>query len=250
MDGPKKRVFRVVLEYDGSGYHGWQRQPDSVTVQEVVEDTLAVMLQSSVTVSAAGRTDAGVHALGQVAHFKAATRLGAEELFKGLNALLPDDIAVLSLDDADPSFHARFSAVSKEYLYRVVNRPFPVALERNRVWWVRRDLDTDAMSDALSHLVGEHDFTSFCAAGSSTKSKTRNLMRAGLELIDSGHIELRFEADGFLRKMVRNIVGTVVEVGLGKRPPGEIAEILAVKDRRLAGKTAPARGLYLVRVNY
>ncbi len=228
MDEGKKRNFRVVLEYDGAGYHGWQRQPGLLTVQEAVEDALAVMTQSSVTVFGAGRTDAGVHALGQVAHFKARTRLAAGELFRGLNGLLPDDIAALSLEEADPSFHARFSARTKEYLYRIINRDFPIAVGRGHAWWVRRALDVGAMREALAALVGEHDFTSFCATGSSAKSKVRNLMRAELARGENGLLEFSFEANGFLRKMIRNIVGTAARVGEGKGSHGDKSPLTQV----------------------
>jgi tRNA pseudouridine38-40 synthase len=249
-DPQRKRNLKLVLEYDGANYHGWQRQAGMLTVQEVLESRLEIMLGQSVRVRGSGRTDAGVHARGQVVNFYARSRLGSDQILRGLNSLLPPDIVVLHATDVPDSFHARFSAVSKVYEYHILNRPTGSALERNRAWHIRRPLDVAAMQEALADLLGQHDFRAFMAAGSSVRSTERCLYEAELQRRDSERIVFRFVADGFLRHMVRNLVGTLVEVGRGRITPAGLREILAGLDRRRAGMTAPAHGLYLVTVNY
>lgn len=250
MARKEARNFKLVLEYDGSHYHGWQRQKGLLTVQEVVESRLAIMLNRKVSVRASGRTDAGVHALGQVINFYAETRLKPEDFLKGLNSLLPEDIVVISAEEVDHSFHARFSAIKKTYLYRIWNSPLPSALMRRYSWHVPYELDLDAMREGISHLIGLHDFAAFMASGSSVKSTVRNLYKGGVEKRGNEELIFFFEANGFLRHMVRIMVGTLVEVGRGKKRPGDIPEILESKDRNRAGATAPAHGLYLARVVY
>ena len=250
MDVQAKRNFRLILEYDGTNYHGWQRQQGMLTVQEVVESCLGIMLGMPVKVRASGRTDAGVHARGQEVSFYARTRMQPIELQRGLNALLPDDIVVLAAAEVGESFHARFSARSKTYEYRVLNRATRSALERNRVWHIRRPLAVAPMRECLEVIRGEHDFAAFMASGSNVSSTVRYLYRAELQLLDECHLVFVFEGNGFLRQMVRNMVGTVVEVGKGKLTPEDFRRVLVGCDRRQAGMTAPARGLCLMRVNY
>jgi len=249
-DPRARRNIRLVLEYDGSGYHGWQRQAGALSVQEVVESRLGVMLGREVGVRASGRTDAGVHAKGQVVNFYTRTRLKPEEILKGLNSLLPDDIVVTAAGEVDDSFHARFSAVSKVYEYHILNRPVPSALLRKYVWHVRQKLDPAPMAECLEMIRGMNDFSAFMASGSPVTSTERNMFRAVLEQPGPDSFKLTFEANGFLRHMVRNITGTVVEVGKGRRTPEDFARILKSGDRRQAGATAPAGGLYLISVNY
>lgn len=245
-----KRNFKLTLEYDGSQYHGWQRQQGVLTIQEVLESRLAVIFGQPIGTRASGRTDAGVHARGQVVNFYARTLLEPWEILRGLNSLLPSDIAVLRAEEVADAFHARFSALSKTYEYRILNRPEPSALERHFAWHIRRPLERPAMAECLAGVLGRHDFSAFMAAGSSVTSTEREIYQAVLELPDEDHLIFRFEANGFLRHMVRNLVGTLVEVGKGRFNRTAFQSILASGDRRLAGMTAPARGLYLVSVRH
>lgn len=246
----QKRNFRLVLEYDGSQYHGWQRQQGVLTIQEVLEARLELMLGDSIRVRASGRTDAGVHARGQVVNFYSRTKLNAGEIQRGLNSLLPADIVVLSANELPRSFHARFSAKSKVYQYRILNRQTPSALARQFAWHVRVPLAVSQMRECLETITGLHDFAAFMASGSSVTSTERHIYRAQLTCLTEHHLVFTFEANGFLRHMVRNLVGSLVEVGKGKWTPGDFAAILAGRDRRRAGMTAPAHGLYLVTVRY
>jgi tRNA pseudouridine38-40 synthase len=250
MRSELKRNFKLVLEYEGTGYHGWQRQQGVLTVQEVLESRLEVMLRSPVRVRASGRTDAGVHARGQVVNFYARTRMQPTEIMQGLNSLLPADIVVLCAEEAPDSFHARFSALSKIYEYRILNRLQPSALERNRAWHIRHKLDLPAIEQCLQLITGRHDFSAFMGAGSSVKSTERCIHRAELRIPEPHHALFIFAADGFLKHMVRNLVGTLVDVGKGKLTSAAFGEVLAGRDRRLAGMTAPAHGLCLVTVVY
>ncbi len=249
-DPQKRRNIKLVLEYDGSGYHGWQRQAGSLSIQEVLESRLGVMLGSRVGIRASGRTDAGVHAKGQVVNFQARTRLEPAEILRGLNSLLPDDIVVLDAEEVDGSFHARFSAVSKVYEYHILNRPVPSALLRNYVWHVRRPLALEPMKECLQLICGHNNFSAFMASGSPVSSTERTMLRAVLQRPRWDRLKFTFEANGFLRHMVRNLTGTIVEVGKGKRTVGDFEDIIRVGDRRKAGMTAPGHGLYLISVNY
>ncbi|MFZ2445337.1 MAG: tRNA pseudouridine(38-40) synthase TruA [Syntrophobacteraceae bacterium] len=249
-DVQARRNIKLVLEYDGSGYHGWQRQAGCLSIQEMVESRLGVMLGGEVGVRASGRTDAGVHARAQVINFYTRSRLKPEEILKGLNSLLPSDIVVLEAEEVEESFHARFSAVSKIYEYHILNRPVPSALLRKSVWHVRRPLSTAPMEECLRIIRGVNDFSAFMASGSPVSSPERNLLRAEIERPRPDYLVLVFEANGFLRHMVRNITGTLVEVGKGKRTPEDFSRILDGRDRRKAGITAPAHGLYLMSVKY
>lgn len=249
-DVQRRRNIKMVLEYEGSGYHGWQRQSGRLSIQEVVESRLGVMLGEEIGVRASGRTDAGVHARGQVINFYTRSRLKPDEILRGLNSLLPDDIVALESEEVDESFHSRFSAVSKIYEYHILNRPVPSALLRKYAWHIRRPLAVAPMEECLDIVRGPQDFSAFMASGSPVSSTERNLFRANMELPGSDYLKFVFEANGFLRHMVRNLVGTIVEVGKGKRTPEDFARILAGRDRRKAGITAPAHGLFLMIVKY
>lgn len=244
------RNIKIVLEYEGTSYHGWQRQKNGVSIQQILEETAAVIAGEGIKVIGSGRTDAGVHALGQVANFRTNSPLEAKKLKDGINSLLPRDIVIRSLADVDLSFHARKDAVSKIYLYQICNRRVRPALNRNIVWAVYKPLDIESMRRAADMLKGRHDFTSFSTVHTDVEEFTRTVMGIRIEADSEGMIRLFIEADGFLRYMVRTIVGTLVEVGNGKRRPSDIESILNEKDRKKAGMTAPAQGLFLKEVKY
>lgn len=244
------RNFKLTIEYDGTSYFGWQRQKDPNTIQGTIEHAIRRLTGHNVTLTGSGRTDAGVHALGQVANFHADTRLAAGDIGRALNSLLPGDIVILSCDEMPDNFHARFDAVSKIYRYRLLNRPAPPAIGRQYAWHIKKPLDACSMRDALDHLRGMHDFKAFEGAGSPRAHSVRHVMKA--ELIErNGHgFDFEIEANGFLRHMVRNIVGTLVDIGLSRNPPDDLGKILETADRSKAGITAPPHGLFLVHVNY
>lgn len=245
-----ERTFRMTVEYDGTDFHGWQRQAAERTVQGELERALATLTGGPVSVAGSGRTDAGVHALAQVASFRCDTRLDAPTIRKALDGLTGDDLAVREVREARPGFHARFDARGKTYEYRILNRELPSALERRYRWWIRRPLDRTAMETALAHLTGRRDFRAFEGAGSPRAHTVRDLRRAEIRAEDGGRLAVILSADGFLRYMVRNIVGTLAEIGIGKRPASAIPGILDSRDRSRAGATAPARGLFLTQVDY
>lgn len=242
-------TLKLILEYDGSRYAGWQRQPDQPTIQEAVETALFQLTQESVPVIGAGRTDSGVHALGQVASFRIERQWTPREWLRGLNARLPEDIAVRSAAIASDDFHARYDARGKLYEYRILNRGERPALDRAYLWHVHKPLDEPAMKQAATHLVGSRDFSSFEGTLTDNEDPICHLRQLSLEK-QGDMMTIHAYADRFLKHMVRNIVGTLVEVGHGKRPPGALATILAAKDRTAAGRTAPPQGLFLLRVDY
>ncbi len=246
------RNLKLTLQYDGTNYVGWQRQGSGTSIQGLLEEALAPMARGRVTVHGAGRTDAGVHALGQVATVSFAGSLDPATLGRALNAVLPADVRVLSIEDVEPDFHARFSATGKSYEYRIVNAPFVSPFLCRYVWHIGHPLDLGAMRAASHPLVGTHDFAAFQGAGSIVSSSERTIRR--LEWTDGGGYDLplvmHIEADGFLRHMVRTIVGTRVEVGVGRWPASQVERILASRDRSQAGSTAPPHGLFLVGVDY
>lgn len=242
--------FKLIIEYDGTRYHGWQRQKDDRTIQAEIEAALKTMTASRVKVIGSGRTDAGVHAEAQAANFQCDTRLVPEALLKGLNSLLPQDIIIKTCEPVKASFHARYDAKSKTYHYKILNRPIPVAISRQYVWFIRKTLDLDAMRSAISHIIGCHDFKAFEGSGSPRQHTTRHILSAGLIENENGLLIFHIEADGFLRFMVRNIVGTLVDVGMKRITPVDFKGILDSKDRSRAGATAPAQGLTLIKVNY
>ncbi|MCB2147813.1 MAG: tRNA pseudouridine(38-40) synthase TruA [Deltaproteobacteria bacterium] len=240
----------MIIEYDGSRFHGWQRQKKDRTVQETIEDALAVMTREQVTVIGSGRTDAGVHALAQVAGFKTRSRLDAEAFFNGLNSLLPGDVVIRACEQMPDDFHARFDVASKRYRYHILNRPLAPAIGRQFVWHIRRPLDTAAMAKAAGSLLGTHDFKAFEGTGSPRDHTVRTVTDSTVKETGGGNLIYDIEANGFLRFMVRNIVGTLVEVGLSKIDPQTMPAILLSKDRSRAGATAPPQGLFLVDVTY
>jgi tRNA pseudouridine38-40 synthase len=245
-----RRNIRLLLEYDGTRYHGWQRQLDLVTIQGVVEAALARLTGEAIALIGSGRTDAGVHARGQVANFRTGSRIPLQAFHQGLNSLLPKDIAVLEAREAEPSFHARKSARSKTYEYRILNRPDRSPLNHRYAWRIAPRLDLAAMSRAAAALPGEHDFTAFRASGSDNLNPVRRVLAAAWREEPGRWLVFTVTATGFLRGMVRSLVGTMAEVGRGKAPPSILAELLESPARHLAGPTAPPQGLYLVEVFY
>ncbi len=246
------RRFRLTLEYDGSGFQGWQFQPDARSVQGALEEAVQKLTQAEVRVIGAGRTDAGVHARGQVAHLEVPTSLRPVEFRRALNALLPGDVAVLDLREVPPGFHARHDALSKTYRYRVLNRAVPSPERRGSCWHIRSRLDLEAMREAAALLLGEHDFAAFRGThGGAPEGEDPRRTLDRLEVGRQGD-EVRIEAQGrsFLRYMVRNLAGTLVDTGLGRCSPVDVGEILASRDRSRAGPTAPAQGLCLICVSY
>ena len=242
--------FKITIEYDGTRYHGWQRQKTDRTIQEQIEKAVLTITGQQVFLTGSGRTDAGVHAYGQVANFKCETSLGPQDLFRGLNSLTDADIVIRGCEEVDASFHARYDVKSKTYVYKILNRPDPAAIGRQYAWHIRKELNLEAMRAASTYLIGSHDFKAFEGAGSPRAHTTRSVFKASLVKAPDGYLSFEIEADGFLRFMVRNIVGTLVEVGLGKISPADFKGILASKDRDQAGATAPAHGLFLKKVNY
>ncbi len=242
--------FKIIIEYEGTRYHGWQRQKEDATIQGEIEKALWTMTRQRITLNGSGRTDAGVHAFGQAANFRCDTNLEPGIFQKGLNCLLPADIVIRECRRVDDSFHARYNVKSKIYHYIIFNRPVPAAINRQYAWSIRKQLDIEAMQFAALFILGRHDFKAFEGAGSPRAHTTRHVMAADLDETDSRRFTFRIEADGFLRFMVRNIVGTLVDVGLGKTLPAEFKQILKSKDRTKAGATAPAHGLCLMEVKY
>ncbi len=247
------RWLKLTVAYDGAGYSGWQFQPDKPTVQGAVEAAWREITQETLRVTAAGRTDAGVHALGQVVGLSTETLLSAETLLRALNAVLPNDVAVLCVEEAHKGFHATYEAIGKRYRYQIYNGRVPSVFDRNISWHFPHQLDAAAMHRAGQALVGRHDFSSFETAGSERPDSIRTITeltvtRGKAELADRVTVEVA--GDGFLYNMVRTIVGTLVEVGRGACDETWPGEVLAACDRRRAGQTAPPQGLFLVRVEY
>jgi tRNA pseudouridine38-40 synthase len=241
--------IKVVLEYDGSGFAGWQQQPHGRTVEAELKRALRELTGQDHTVYAAGRTDAGAHAEGQVVSFQTDGRIKPHRLVAALNARLPTDVAALSAQVVPDDFHARYSARWRRYRYRYLDRRARPALERGRCWQVAVPLDVEAMSVAAKALVGKHDWTSYCSASEPPGDRLRE-MRSATVVRRGDFVELELEAEGFLRGLVRSIAGALAEVGRGRRPPQWIGEVLQARDRRLAVKTAPAGGLTLMEVIY
>jgi tRNA pseudouridine38-40 synthase len=241
--------IKVVLEYDGSQFVGWQQQAHGRTVEAELKQALHEITGQEHKVYAAGRTDAGAHAEGQVVSFQTDGRISPRRLVTALNAKLPDDVAVLSAEEVPDTFHARYSARWRRYRYRYLDRPSRPALERGRCWQVRGPLDAEAMAKAAKALVGKHDWTSYCSASEPPDSRVRE-MRSARVLRRGEIVELELVAEGFLRGLARSIAGALAEVGRGRRPPEWVGEVLEARDRRKAAKTAPAGGLTLVEVIY
>ncbi len=242
--------YKLTIEYDGSPFSGWQVQAQQASVQGVLEQALARICGAAVMVHGAGRTDAGVHATGQVAHVDLEKEWSTFELRNAINGnVRPHPVSVLEAEKVDENFHARFSATRRHYLYRILNRRAPPALERGHVWWLPVDLDADAMHEAAQVLVGWHDFTTFRSAACQAKSPEKTLDRLDVMRFDDT-IEIRAEARSFLHHQVRSMVGSLRLVGDGKWRARELKRALDVKDRTACGPMAPPDGLYLLRVDY
>ena len=241
--------IKVVLEYDGSGFAGWQQQAHGRTVEVELKRALRAITGQEQSVYAAGRTDAGAHAEGQVVSFQTDGRISPHRLVAALNARLPADVAVLSAEEVPDAFHARYSARWRRYRYRYLDRPSRPALERGRCWQLRGPLDVDAMAKAAKPLVGKHDWTSYCSASEPPDARVRE-MRSARVVRRGDVVELELVAEGFLRGLARSIAGALAEVGRGRRPPEWVGEVLKARDRRQAPRTAPAGGLTLMEVIY
>jgi tRNA pseudouridine38-40 synthase len=257
-----QRTLKLTIEYDGTNYVGWQRQAEGVSIQGLLEEALGPFEGGPLTVHGAGRTDAGVHALGQVGSVRTRTEHSVATLQRALNSVLPVDVRIVSVEDALPDFHARFDAVSKTYEYRITTGPFVSAFEHRYVWHVPGLLDLEAMREGAQSLLGRHDFAAFQSTGGDVHSTERTILSISVGSdrgqtgvrpgSDQGQtpVVIRVTGDGFLRHMVRTIAGTLVDVGLGRWPSAHVAEIVAGRDRSRAGRVAPASGLFLVRVDY
>ncbi|MHC8440677.1 MAG: tRNA pseudouridine(38-40) synthase TruA [Candidatus Eutrophobiaceae bacterium] len=237
------------LEYCGSRYSGWQRQSHSRSIQECVEQAITQVANHPVEVVCAGRTDAGVHASKQIIHFKTTAQRSPRSWALGISRYLPSDISALWAQPVNEDFHARFSATSRSYRYYLLQRPSPPAILHQQIAWRHQPLHLENMQTAADCLLGKHDFTSFRATGCQAKTALRTIFDLKLSRINAC-IVLQITADAFLYHMVRNIMGTLVAIGLGKHPPKWCREVLEARNRKLAGSTAPARGLYLYDVAY
>ncbi len=241
--------YKLTLEYDGTFYHGWQKQPHRPTIQASIENALSRLTQETIKIIGAGRTDAGVHALGQVAHFQLNRAILPATLLRGINALLPCDIAVKKVDKVSASFHARYGARRKTYRYFIYNSAVRSAWKRQTRWQFGLPLDISKMRKAAKSLIGKHDFTSLCATDNDAENHIVDLLKIAISK-EKEQIQITLTASRFLRYMVRNIVGLLVEIGRGKRDAHTIKAILDGKDRRLADRTAPPHGLFLMEVKY
>lgn len=244
--------YRLLVEYDGTPYVGWQRQENGQSVQGALEQVVLSLTEETVSIRGAGRTDSGVHAMGQVAHVDLARLWDARKLRNALNAhlkLAGERVAILAVEPVADSFDARFSAIRRHYLYRIISRPAPLALETGRAWWVPKALDAEAMHAAAQRLVGHHDFTSFRSAHCQATSPVRTLDR--LDVTRSGDlIEIRATAQSFLHNQIRSFAGTLKLAGEGKWTPDDVQAVLEARDRKACGPVAPPEGLYFMQVDY
>ncbi len=248
-----KKKYKITIEYNGTNYYGWQIQKNGPTIQGEIQKALRKILGENMSIMAAGRTDRGVHAMGQVAHFVSTTKIPSQKLLFGLNSLLPWDISILKIEEVDMDFHATLSAKSKRYVYRILNQPYRSGLLNPYVYWYSFPLDIELMREGARFLIGRHDFSAFQSVNSPRTSTIREIYHLEIQKKTFGvHqiIEISVEADGFLYNMVRAISGTLLEVGRKKWPPEKVEEILKSCDRKQAGPTAPARGLCLEKVFY
>jgi tRNA pseudouridine38-40 synthase len=273
LSASRMRNIKLIIEYDGTDYHGWQVQPGLKTIQGVLQSKLSMITKTDVAVSGAGRTDAGVHALAQVANFKTRSRMTPEEFKAALNSVLPKDIVIKNTQQVKDNFHARYSATGRTYRYTILSDITPSAFLRDYTYLVSGPIDVGSMADACSSLLGTHDFSSFASTGDPVQSFTRTVSDArvldtGCPLVDTEYsildaqywmlvrdakrrlIHFWIEANAFLRGMVRAIAGTLLEIGKGKMPPEKMRDILEAKDRSAAGTGLPARGLCLIKVDY
>jgi len=244
------RNIKITVDYIGRDFKGFQRQKNKPTVQGELEKALSILLRESIRVTGASRTDTGVNARGQIVNFRTKSDMSAERIMKSLNGLLPGGIAVTAVEDASPEFHARKSAAWREYEYLIWNRPYPEIFRGGYVTRIDRPLDTGLMKKAAESVVGEHDFSAFCVASSAVKGCVRNVTAVALDEPEPGLISLTIRADGFVHRMVRSLMGTLIDIGLGKLEPDTIKRMLESRDRKLAGRTAPAHGLTLTKIGY
>jgi len=231
-------------------FSGWQIQNDRITVQGEIEKALSRILNQKIKINGAGRTDAGVHAMGQVANFHAATSISCYDLKKGVNSIIKRPVVIRKCEIVDSDFHARYNALSKEYHYHILNRSDPCAVGRNYTWHIKQKLDLEKMNQCCSMITGTHDFKSFEGAGSPRAHTRRDVFFACMEKQDKDRIIFKIKANGFLRFMVRNIMGTLVQAGLSKLSLDEFKSVINAKDRKMAGPTAPPNGLFMIKVNY
>ncbi len=242
--------FKITVEYFGTGFIGWQRQNNGLSIQQVIEQAIYQFSGQEVTVFASGRTDAGVHAIGQVAHFELTKYYSSFQVIEAINHFLrPYLIAVVSCEEVGEDFHARFSAKARHYLYVIVNRPTKVVIDLGRVWWIKKPLNVKNMREGASYLIGNHDFSSFRTTSCQAKSPIKTLSKIDI-IQEKDRINFYLSAPSFLHHMVRNIVGSLVLVGLNKWEPENIKIALDSKKRAAAGITAPAAGLYFLKVDY
>ncbi len=244
------RNIKLLIEYDGTNYQGWQVQPKGPTIQGILEEKLRLLTGQPIQLFGSGRTDSGVHALGQVAHFRTQSQMDVRTIQRALNSLLPADIVIQTVEEVDQAFHARKQSKSKIYEYRILNRNLRSAFHRGYVWHVPQKLNLREMKKATQGLIGEHDFSAFRTVGSPTRTTVRRVIRAEWKRGRDGLIRFEIEANGFLKQMVRSIIGTLVEIGKGRMNAAEIRKILNSKNRKEAGPTAPAQGLFLKEVKY
>ncbi len=244
------RNIKLLIEYDGTNYQGWQIQPKGPTVQGILEEKIGLLTGQPVQLFGSGRTDSGVHALGQVAHFKTQNPMNVRTIQRGLNSLLPRDIVIQRAEEVGEGFHARKHSKSKIYEYRILNRNLRSAFHRGYVWHIPQKLDLAEMKKATQSLIGEHDFSAFRTVGSPTRTTVRRVIRAEWKRGRDGLIRFEIEANGFLKQMVRSIIGTLVEIGKGRMKAEDLRKILNSRDRKEAGPTAPAQGLFLKEVKY
>jgi len=244
------RNIRLTIQFDGTDFCGWQIQDNVRTVQGVLGEVVGKLTGSKVTLHSSSRTDAGVHALAMPLNFETPTDIPLRAFVDGLNSMLPHDVRVLSATDADPSFNARFRAGAKTYRYRVLNSRVALPLQRRTSWYVRSPLDIEAMRAAARHLEGEHDFTSFRSVHCDGRSPVKTIHHVEVDSTRQDIVVIEVRASGFLRNMVRIIVGTLVQVGIGKQTCDWVGEVLSARDRTVGGPTAPPQGLFLVNVEY
>ncbi|HXF28756.1 MAG TPA: tRNA pseudouridine(38-40) synthase TruA [Chlamydiales bacterium] len=248
----KPYIYVLTIAYDGTNYSGWQRQPHLTSIQEVIEKAIQTITREKVPLIGSSRTDAGVHALDQVAHFRTSKEIDTGRLFKALNGLLPPDIRILQIKTGTQDFHAQKNAQAKIYHYHITTKPFVMPSERLYTTHIRKEIDLALLEKAAKKFVGTHDFTSFAnkaSEGAASKNAVRTIFR--IDVVTTKHgFRLEFEGSGFLYKMVRNIVGMLLEVASHKRPFEEIDSLFKAKNRRLAPTAAPAQGLFLVKVVY
>ena len=243
------RNIKLIIEYDGKGFNGWQKQPDKLNIQGEIERAIEQITGGTVDLIASGRTDAGVHSLGQTANFKTDSNIPIEKFAKAINSQLKKSIVIKSAEEVDENFHSRYSVKSKTYRYIINNSENGTAIYRNLEYHFPIKLDYEKMNEAAKFFIGEHDFKAFKASGTSSKSSVRKIIDASVKK-ENERIIIEVTGTGFLYNMVRIISGTLLEVGEGKIKPSEITKIIESKDRKNAGKTLPAHGLYLLKVEY